>query len=91
MLWFSGPPIDFARRPAPRHSLNYLHFLAMKQKNASKPDSKATEINGVDESHESKRQKVNSEPAPPTMTETIEKLWQSMNMDKILENTNVVT
>lgn len=32
VLWFSGPPIDVARTPAPRHSLTYLHYLAMQRK-----------------------------------------------------------
>lgn len=32
VLWFSGPPIDIAHTPTPKHSLTYLHFLAKKRK-----------------------------------------------------------
>ncbi|KAL0945642.1 hypothetical protein HGRIS_014795 [Hohenbuehelia grisea] len=33
VLWFAAPPLDIARLPsAPKHSLAYLHFLAMKRK-----------------------------------------------------------
>lgn len=35
LLWFSGPPIDLPKPPAPRYSLNYLHHLAMKRKRAA--------------------------------------------------------
>lgn len=32
MLWFSGAPLDVARTPKPRYSLDYLYQLALKQK-----------------------------------------------------------
>jgi len=32
MLWFSGAPLDVARTPRPRYSLDYLYQLALKQK-----------------------------------------------------------
>jgi len=31
-LWFSGPPLDMARTPAPRYSLDYLYYLALEKK-----------------------------------------------------------
>jgi len=32
VLWFPAPPVDAPRRAAPKYSLAYLHFLAMKRK-----------------------------------------------------------
>jgi chromatin structure-remodeling complex subunit RSC1/2 len=32
MLWFSGAPLDVARTPKPRYSLDYLYQLALKRK-----------------------------------------------------------
>ena len=32
VLWFAAPPLNTARRPAPRYSLDYLHWLAMKRR-----------------------------------------------------------
>ena len=32
LLWFSGPPLDVARTPAPRYSLDYLYYLALEKK-----------------------------------------------------------
>ncbi|KAJ8518925.1 hypothetical protein ONZ45_g4070 [Pleurotus djamor] len=34
VLWFAGPPLDIAMPPAPKHSMEYLHFLAHKRKKA---------------------------------------------------------
>lgn len=31
-LWFSGPPLDVARTPAARYSLDYLYYLALEKK-----------------------------------------------------------
>lgn len=32
LLWFPGPPAYVAASAKPKHSLAYLHFLAMKRK-----------------------------------------------------------
>lgn len=32
VLWFASPPLNVAHAPAPKYSLAYLHFLAMKRK-----------------------------------------------------------
>jgi chromatin structure-remodeling complex subunit RSC1/2 len=32
VLWFAAPPLNVARKPAPRYSLQYLHWLATKRK-----------------------------------------------------------
>ncbi|KAA1468335.1 hypothetical protein DENSPDRAFT_863516 [Dentipellis sp. KUC8613] len=34
VLWFAAPPVDVARVPKPRYSLEYLHWLARKRKRA---------------------------------------------------------
>ena len=58
MLWFSAPPVNVAHPPTPKYSLAYLHFLAMKRKNAA-----------VEEEEEEKKKKRLR--APPTVTETL--------------------
>ena len=59
VLWFLAPPVDVAYPPTPKHSLKYLHFLAMKRKkqNAMNVDDVAK-----------KKQRLR---APPTVTETL--------------------
>ena len=44
MLWFSGAPIDVAKTPLPKYSLDYLYFLALKKKKAAAREGAA---NGV--------------------------------------------
>jgi chromatin structure-remodeling complex subunit RSC1/2 len=39
VLWFAAPPLNTARRPSPRYSLEYLHWLAMKRKKVDDEDS----------------------------------------------------
>jgi chromatin structure-remodeling complex subunit RSC1/2 len=34
VLWFAAPPLNIARKPAPSHSLEYLHWLATKRRGA---------------------------------------------------------
>ncbi|KAJ7621067.1 hypothetical protein FB45DRAFT_838799 [Roridomyces roridus] len=48
VLWFSGPPMHMAREPPPRHSLEYLHFLARKyEPEIEEPkDDAETMVNG---------------------------------------------
>ena len=67
VLWFAAPPLSIARRPAPRHSLEYLHWLAMKRKKADDEDS--MEVDGPEESVRVTRKMVKR-----TATEMVEKL-----------------
>lgn len=39
MLWFSGPPVDVAKPPKLRYSLDYLYQLALNQKGAEASDA----------------------------------------------------
>lgn len=39
VLWFAAPPLNVARKPAPRYSLQYLHWLATKRKRTEEEDS----------------------------------------------------
>ncbi|EJD04577.1 uncharacterized protein FOMMEDRAFT_167736 [Fomitiporia mediterranea MF3/22] len=66
VLWFSGPPVDVARPVTPRHSLEYLHFLAMKRK-------REMEGNTREESDDSKRSRTVK--APPAASQLLEELW----------------
>lgn len=45
VLWFAAPPMNAARPAKPKHSLAYLHFLAMKRKAAGDGES-AMEVDG---------------------------------------------
>ena len=60
MLWFSAPPVNVAHPPTPKHSLKYLHFLAMKGIRQNVMD--------VDDVAEKKKQRLR---VPPTVTETL--------------------
>jgi chromatin structure-remodeling complex subunit RSC1/2 len=44
VLWFAAPPLNVARKPAPRHSLQYLHWLATKRKRTD--DAESMEVDG---------------------------------------------
>jgi chromatin structure-remodeling complex subunit RSC1/2 len=43
-LWFAAPPLNVARKPAPRYSLQYLHWLATKRKRTD--DVESMEVDG---------------------------------------------
>ena len=60
VLWFSAPPVNVAHPPTPKHSLKYLHYLAMKRKRQNAMD--------VDDVAEKKKQRLR---VPPTVTETL--------------------
>lgn len=62
MLWFAAPPMNMARVPAPRHSLTYLHYLAMKRKRGA---GQGDDMD-VDGQSSTKRRDV-----PPSMTEVL--------------------
>lgn len=63
VLWFAGPPMNMARVPAPRHSLAYLHYLAMKRKRG------AAQADDMDVDGESSNKRRN---VPPSMTEVLQ-------------------
>ncbi|KAN0121428.1 hypothetical protein V8E52_003324, partial [Russula decolorans] len=44
VLWFAAPPLNVARKPAPRYSLQYLHWLATKRKRTD--DVESMEVDG---------------------------------------------
>ncbi len=44
VLWFAAPPLNVARKPAPRYSLQYLHWLATKRKRVD--DGENMEVDG---------------------------------------------
>ena len=60
VLWFSAPPVNVAHPPTPKHSLKYLHYLALKRKRQNAMD--------VDDVAEKKKQRLR---VPPTVTETL--------------------
>ena len=60
VLWFSAPPVNVAHPPTPKHSLKYLHYLAMKRKRQNAMD--------VDDVAEKKKPRLR---VPPTVTETL--------------------
>ncbi|KAI9510644.1 hypothetical protein F5148DRAFT_1333868 [Russula earlei] len=63
VLWFAAPPLNAARKPAPRYSLQYLHWLAAKRKRVDDSDDMK-----VDEDREGKL----------TTTEMVEKMLMEM-------------
>ena len=70
VLWFAAPPLNVARKPAPRYSLQYLHWLATKRKRVDDGDS--MEVDG-EESAERARSSVNR-----TAAESVEKALMEM-------------
>lgn len=66
MLWFAAPPLDIAIPPAPKHSMEYLHFLA-KRKKALADENSATPS-------EAKRTKT----VPPMVTETMREVYMDV-------------
>ena len=83
VLWFSGPPIDVARSPAPQYSLKYLHHVAMKRKQQrienkkkeGKEESNQMDIDG-DNSHSQKRPRIQGK---PRMTDILDELWTKVS------------
>lgn len=70
VLWFSAPPMNAARPPQPKHSLAYLHFLAMKRKKEKEGTNGSMD---VDTETEKRRFQ-----APPTVRETLGSLLAEM-------------
>jgi chromatin structure-remodeling complex subunit RSC1/2 len=75
VLWFASPPVDVARLPAPRHSLAYLHHLAMKRKAAmARVDGDDPRAMRTDEADEETRKRARVV-APPRTTDAINELY----------------
>ena len=72
VLWFAAPPLNVARRPAPRYSLQYLHWLATKRKKADDDDS--MEVDNPEGCVKRPRSLVK-----PTATEVVDKLLMDVN------------
>lgn len=47
VLWFSGPPIDIIVPAKPKHSAEYLAFLAKKRLQHSLADSETEDADGI--------------------------------------------
>jgi chromatin structure-remodeling complex subunit RSC1/2 len=71
VLWFAAPPLNVARKPGPRYSLQYLHWLATKRKRVDDGDS--MEVDG-EEGAERARISVNR-----TAAETVSKALMEMS------------
>ncbi|KAI0294782.1 hypothetical protein BC826DRAFT_909647 [Russula brevipes] len=71
VLWFAAPPLSVARTPAPRYSLEYLHWLAAKRKGVNDEDM---DVDG-EEQGRGKRARGS---VKATATETVEKLLAEM-------------
>lgn len=85
MLWFSGPPLNIPRAPSAKHSLAYLHFLAMKRKQEEQQQDDADGTQNGDQTAGSgamsnKRMRAEAG-VRPTARETAQKLWVEMGMD----------
>jgi chromatin structure-remodeling complex subunit RSC1/2 len=72
VLWFAAPPLSVARTPAPRYSLQYLHWLAAKRKGVD--DEDMMDVDG-EEQGRGKRARGS---VKATATETVEKLLAEM-------------
>ncbi|KAJ7596530.1 hypothetical protein C8J56DRAFT_917673 [Mycena floridula] len=75
LLWFPGAPVDLVRPAKPKHSLKYLHFLAMKRKREQEEDEWEDAMDVVDDS---KRQRVR-----PTVTETLRAILRDESVETL--------
>jgi len=73
VLWFAAPPLNVARRPAPRYSLQYLHWLATKRKKADDDDD-SMEVDNPEGCMKRTRSLVKS-----TATELVDKLLMDVS------------
>ncbi|PPQ63542.1 hypothetical protein CVT24_004772 [Panaeolus cyanescens] len=87
VLWFSAPPMNVARPRGAQYSLTYLHFLAQKRKRQEASDSNSVKHNedmGVGDGSDGHPDKRPRTTVVPTVTETMQKLWQELDMDAIM-------
>jgi chromatin structure-remodeling complex subunit RSC1/2 len=75
VLWFAAPPLNIARKPAPRYSLQYLHWLATKRK-AIEEDRDEDQGMEVDEGESEERVKRTR-----TATERVDRLLMEVGQD----------
>lgn len=75
VLWFAAPPLNIARKPAPRYSLQYLHWLATKRK-AIEEDRNEDQGMEVDEGESEDRMK-----RARTATERVDRLLMEVGQD----------
>lgn len=72
VLWFPGPPVDIAHPTEPKHSLEYLHFLAMKRKRQLQgAEADIPNENAEEEGSERKRAR---QIAPPLASQLLSEL-----------------
>jgi chromatin structure-remodeling complex subunit RSC1/2 len=77
VLWFSSPPMNMVQAVKPKHSLKYLHFLAMKRKREKGLEAEGDdEMVLDDETPATQRRRVR-----PTMTETISSILSDLTSD----------
>ena len=83
VLWFSGPPIDVARTPAPQYSLKYLHYMAMKRKQQRLEDRKEEEEEGYENSDKMDIDEDTTRPGKrrriQRMTDVLDELWEKVS------------
>ena len=82
VLWFSGPPIDVARTPAPQYSIKYLHYVAMKRKAQRVEARKEEEEEGKEDADRMEIDEDSLRPpkrpriqAKSRVTELLDELW----------------
>ena len=75
VLWFAAPPLNVARRPAPRYSLQYLHWLATKRKKADDDEEEEDSMEVDNPEGDVKRARSL---VKPTATEIVDKLLMDM-------------
>ncbi|THH06660.1 hypothetical protein EW145_g3937 [Phellinidium pouzarii] len=77
VLWFSGPPNDIARTAPPRHSLDYLHFLAMKRKRQLQAANGGGDKGEDMEDIASSKRLRSQVRAPPLASDILAELWEA--------------
>lgn len=87
VLWFAAPPVNVPRPPALQHSIEYLHFVAMKRKlegsDRATSEKVTTPVSEPDIVEAGSKRKV--PPPQETLQERKTKLWKEMGMDKYVD------
>ncbi|KAF9007885.1 hypothetical protein BDQ17DRAFT_1455107 [Cyathus striatus] len=76
LLWFAAPPLNMARAPKAKHSLEYLHFVATKRKRQGTGGHDDEEMDLDDVGNPAKRPHTT---VPPTVTEMMRKVFLDMS------------
>ena len=97
VLWFAAPPVNVPQPAALQHSIEYLHFVAMKRKAREAPaGAERATSTGTEKVAAETASSSSSEPdaeagskrkAPPqeTLQERKAKLWKEMGMDEFVD------